>query len=67
MQGGAFLVTGGRHTRGVGFRRDAEKFSEAAILGWRVLHVLPEQMADGRALMWVERALALPYPKAALH
>jgi hypothetical protein len=60
VQGGAFLVTGSRHTRGAGFRRDLEKFSEAAILGWRVLYVLPEQVRDGQALMWAERALALP-------
>jgi hypothetical protein len=58
VQGGAFLLTGGRHTRGAGYRRDLEKFSEAAILGWRVLFVLPEQMADGRALMLAERALS---------
>jgi len=58
VNGGAFLVTGGRHTRGAGFRRDLEKFSEAAILGWRVLYVLPEHLGDGRALMLAERALA---------
>jgi hypothetical protein len=58
VNGGAFLATGGRHTRGAGFRADNEKFSEAAILGWRVLYVLPEHLADGRALMLAERALA---------
>jgi len=57
INGGAFLPTGGRHTRGAGFRADTEKFSEAAILGWRVLYVLPEDM-DGRALVLAERALA---------
>lgn len=57
VQGGAFMVGGGRHTRGGGFRKDAEKFSEAAILGWRVIHVLPEQMANGAALTLVSRAL----------
>ena len=67
VQGGAFLAGGGRHTRGDGFRRDTEKFREAAILGWRVLPVLPEQMADGRALMWVEQALARPRGTGALH
>lgn len=58
VQGGAFLSTGGRHTRGAGYRRDAEKFSEAAILGWRILHVLPDDIAGGRALILADRALA---------
>lgn len=57
VNGGAWLPAGGRHTRGSGFRGDCEKFSEAAILGWRVLHVLPEHIADGRALTLVARAL----------
>lgn len=57
IHGGAFLRTGGRHTRGAGFRADAEKFSEAAILHWKILHVLPEDVADGRALTLVARAL----------
>jgi hypothetical protein len=57
VQGGAYLIAGGRHTRGSGFETDAEKFSEAAILGWRILHVLPKHLADGRALVLTERAL----------
>jgi hypothetical protein len=55
IQGGAFI--GGRHTSGVGFEKDAEKFSAAAILGWRVLHVLPKHVASGVALVLVEQAL----------
>lgn len=66
VQGGAFLTGGGRHTRGAGYRRDLEKFCEAAILGWCVLHVLPEHLADGRALMWAERALQIPRIKDAV-
>ena len=59
VNGGAFLPGGGRHTRGVGFRKDAEKLAEAAILGWRIIPVLPEQVRNGVALTLVERALAL--------
>lgn len=55
VDGGVF--TGGRHARGAGIRRDAEKFSEAAALGWRVLRVLPEHVESGQAVGWLERAL----------
>jgi hypothetical protein len=41
IDGGAFSQ--GRHVRGAGFRKDCEKFNEAAFLGWRVFHFLPEQ------------------------
>ena len=34
-EGGTWI--GGRHTRGVGFANDAEKYNEAAALGWIVL------------------------------
>jgi len=29
--------TGGRHTRGGGYTKDAEKYNAAVVLGWRVL------------------------------
>jgi len=35
LEGGIF--TGGRHTRGVGFLNDMEKYNAATALGWRVL------------------------------
>ena len=57
IEGGAFLKDGGRHNRGAGFRNDLEKYAEAAILGYRVIRVLPEWIEDGRALTYVERAL----------
>lgn len=56
IDGGVFLPGGGRHTRGAGYRRDAEKLNEAAIAGWVVLHVLPEQLST-HALDLVRRAL----------
>lgn len=60
VNGGAFMKQGGRHTRGAGFRNDCEKLSEAAILGWRVLHVLPEQVGNGAAVELARRALLQP-------
>lgn len=47
----------GRHTRGSGWVKDAEKLNEAAILGWRVLHVTPQQVDSGEALGLVERII----------
>lgn len=55
VNGGAFI--GGRHTQGSGFEKDAEKLSEAAILGWRVIHVLPKHVRSGAALELVRRAI----------
>ena len=49
---------GGRHTRGAGFEKDAEKYAEALIRGWRVLRVSTGMVRDGRALGFLERALA---------
>jgi very-short-patch-repair endonuclease len=55
VEGGVW--SGGRHTRGVGFEKDLEKYAEALILGWKVLRVTPKQIADGRALTLVDRIL----------
>ena len=56
VEGGTF--SGGRHTRGSGFEKDAEKYAEAVLAGWRVLRVSTAMVIDGRALRLVERALA---------
>lgn len=48
----------GRHTRGAGYAKDAEKYDEAAILGWRVLRFTRDQIESGYAVGAIERALA---------
>lgn len=55
--------TQGRHTRGRGFTNDREKMNEAQLLGWTVLEVTPEQIRNGQALAWIERALGLSKPQ----
>lgn len=50
--------SGGRHTRGGGFEDDCEKYSRAAILGWRVLRFTPHMIADGTAAAMLQEALA---------
>jgi hypothetical protein len=57
VEGGTW--TGGRHVTGSGYAKDLEKYNKAAIIGWLVLRVTPEMIDDGRALVWLEEALAL--------
>ncbi len=45
INGGVFGTVGSRHNRGAGYRADLEKLNAAAILGYRVLQYLPEQVA----------------------
>ncbi|WP_293909877.1 hypothetical protein [Deinococcus sp.] len=49
--------SGGRHTRGAGFEKDAEKLNEAALLGFTVLRFTGSMVRDGRALQTITRAL----------
>lgn len=53
VEGGTWVE--GRHSRAQGFERDAEKYCEAAIAGWRVLRVTNHMVEDGRALGYLER------------
>lgn len=45
--------TGGRHTRGKGYSADCAKYSQAAILGWRVIRTTTQQVESGLALEWL--------------
>lgn len=56
IEGGSWI--GGRHVRGRGYEADCEKYSEAALRGWRVLRVTPAMLRDGRALAMLTRALS---------
>ena len=47
----------GRHVRGLGFRQDCTKYNEAALMGWIVLRVTSHHIAQGKALVWLMRAL----------
>lgn len=57
VEGGSWI--GGAHTRGAHFASDCTKYNEAALLGWRVLRVTPEQITSGEASDWITRALAV--------
>ncbi len=47
VEGGVFLAGGGRHNRGSGYAKDAEKYLEAALAGWRVLRLTERQLEIG--------------------
>ena len=55
VEGGIWLA--GRHSRGGGFEKDAEKYNTAVILGYRVLRVSTGQVKKGIALGWILKAL----------
>ncbi len=57
IEGGAHVR--GRHTRGTGFLKDCEKYSEAAALGWRIVRVPPSDLCTIRTIDWIRRALTL--------
>ncbi len=45
----------GRHVRGGGFEKDAEKYNNAAILGWRVLRFTERMIKTGQAAKILEK------------
>jgi very-short-patch-repair endonuclease len=42
VEGGAW--TGGRHTRGSGYIKDLEKYNTMAMLGYRLIRVVPKSL-----------------------
>lgn len=56
VEGGVYVR--GRHTRGIGYEKDCEKYSTAAALGWRVIRVTPRMIRCGSAMALVEIAMS---------
>jgi very-short-patch-repair endonuclease len=56
VDGGSWVA--GRHTRGSGFEKDAEKLNAAAELGFRVLRFTPRMVEDGTAIEQIRRILS---------
>lgn len=55
VEGGVW--TEGRHVRGAGFVEDMEKYNRAAVLGWRIVRVLPEQVETPSTLCMIAALL----------
>ena len=51
VEGGTWV--NGRHNRGSGFEKDAEKYAEALCLGWKVLRITGSQICTGKAIKWI--------------
>lgn len=49
--------SGGRHTRGVGFTKDCEKYNAATLEGWRVLRFTGSMVRSGEAILAIQEAL----------
>jgi very-short-patch-repair endonuclease len=57
IEGGTWVK--GRHSRGSGMRKDAEKYNAATLQGWRVLRFTGDMVKDGSAITVVEQALQI--------
>jgi len=55
VEGGIF--NHGRHTRGIGFTNDCEKYNSATLLGYRVIRVTSTHIRSGKAVQWIEEIL----------
>ena len=50
-------LQGGRHVRGKGYENDCEKYSEAAVLGWRIIRATPAMCKNGLMMGLLERVM----------
>lgn len=51
------IWSGGRHTTGAGYTRDAEKNNLLTLAGWRVFHVTRGHIRSGQAVEWLRQAM----------
>ncbi len=47
IEGGIWIS--GRHSRGIGYSKDMEKYNEATRMGWKVFRFTPQQFNNGEA------------------
>jgi very-short-patch-repair endonuclease len=52
IEGG--LYGRGRHVSIKGFKKDIEKYNTLAVMGWKLLRFLPEQVKSGEAVRTIE-------------
>jgi very-short-patch-repair endonuclease len=57
IEGGVFI--GGRHTSGVGYKNDCEKYNLAQLQGYVVLRYLPSQILQEEAIEQIKEAIKL--------
>lgn len=47
IEGGCWIK--GRHTRGIGFLKDMEKYNTLTMIGWHLLRFTPQEVKKGKA------------------
>jgi very-short-patch-repair endonuclease len=52
------IWTGGRHTRGIGFLKDIEKYNTATSMGWRILRFSTQQIAKMEYVPFLEALIS---------
>jgi len=57
IEGGTW--SGGRHTRGAGFRKDCEKYNQMILDGWTLLRFTSGMVTDGEAIKTTTNAIEL--------
>ena len=55
IEGGTWAL--GRHVRGKGYENDCIKYSEAAVLGWRIIRATTTMCESGIMMGLLERAM----------
>lgn len=55
IEGGVW--TRGRHTRGSGFIGDMEKYNNAAMLGWRIIRITPNELYKTETINMLNKTL----------
>ena len=55
VEGGIF--TNGRHSRGAGMKEDMNKYNEAAIMGYRIIRVVPTELSSIKTINILRRIL----------
>jgi len=55
VEGGVW--TEGRHTRGVGFLKDIEKYNTGTLLGWRIFRTTPSELLSSNTIDLLKEAI----------
>lgn len=55
VEGGIFIR--GRHSRGAGMKEDMDKYNEAAVLGYRIVKVVPTELCSFNTINLLRRIL----------
>jgi len=56
IEGGIFI--GGRHSRGAGMQKDMEKYNQAALHGWRIIRVQPNNLCKSTTIQLINSILS---------